>query len=256
MSESLLRLVGLKKRFGGLQALAGVSLDVEEGIVTSIIGPNGSGKSTVFNIVSGLLAADQGGKYFKGLDVTNFRPHEIKAMGIARTFQHATLFPTLSILENVEMALYTNSETNVIEAMLALPRPRREKRAARERAEAVLAEIGNGQLYPRRFDYPYSCSLGEQRIVEIANVLVSDPELILMDEPTQGLNPVWIAQIIEIIENLKSRQKTILFIEHKMAVVMRIADHIVVLDHGEKIAEGAPAQIRENPEVIKVYLGT
>ena len=222
MSTPLLQVRDLKKRFGGLQALNGVSFDVNRGNVMCVVGPNGSGKSTAFNIVSGILTADAGEVLFRGQRITDLPPHKIQRHGITRTFQDATLFPTLTLLENVEMALYGGSRTSILDAVLALPVVRHERKQARERAEALLAGIGGGQLYPRRFDYPYSCSLGEQRILEIANALASDPELILMDEPTQGLNPEWIGQVLELIEELSERDKTILFIEHKMSVVMKI----------------------------------
>ncbi len=246
---------GLTKRFGGLVALNGVDLALHEGKVMCVIGPNGSGKTTLFNVISGTLRADSGDKRFKGRSITDLPPHKIAGLGIARTFQSTRLFPTLTLLENVELSQFAGSSTSVFEAALCLPRERRERQRARARAEAVLAEVGGGRLYPRRFDYPHTCSLGEQRMVEIANALVTEPSLILMDEPTQGLNPVWIGEMLALIEDLKARHKTILFIEHKMSVVMRISDWVAVLNHGEKIAEGTSQDIRDNPDVIRVYLG-
>lgn len=220
-----------------------------------VIGPNGSGKTTLFNIISGLLQADSGKICFKGIEVQGEAPHKIAELGIGRTFQSARLFPRLTILQNIEVPQYTGSRTNLFDALFCMPRERRERKAVREKAEQLLGEIAGGRLYPRRFDYPHTCSLGEQRILEIVRVLALDPDLILMDEPTQGLNPVWVAETIELIEEIKARKKTILLIEHKMSVVMQVADWVMVLHNGQKISAGTPEQVRGDPAVIEAYLG-
>ena len=246
---------GVTKAFGGLVALDGVGFGVPKGEVVSVIGPNGSGKTTLFNIVSGLLAADSGSVVLDGSEIAGRAPHRIAEMGLARTFQNARLFPNLTLLQNIELPQYTGSRVTVFDALLSSPRARDEQKAVRAAAEALLAEVGGGRLFPRRFDYPESCSLGEQRILEIIRVLAMRPSVLLMDEPTQGLNPTWVAEMLELIEDIQRRGVTILLIEHKMSVVMRLADKVVVLNTGRKIAEGTPDEVRKNRLVIQAYLG-
>jgi len=255
MPTALLSVAEISKYFGGLVALDGVSLELAAGQVLCLIGPNGSGKTTLFNIISGLLGADQGVVRYKGVEIQNQVAHQIAALGIGRTFQSARLFPNLTILQNIELPQHARSRATVLDVLLCRRRERAERRAVRDRAERLLGEVAEGRLYPRRFDYPNTCSLGEQRILELIRVLALEPELILMDEPTQGLNPVWIREMLEIVEEIRSRGKTILLIEHKMSVVMRLSDQVVVLNSGRKIAEGTPEQVRTNPVVIEAYLG-
>lgn len=246
---------GVAKSFGGLRALDDVSLDVDEGKIVCVIGPNGSGKTTLFNIISGLLDADHGSITFRGAELMGRPPHEIARRRLARTFQHARLFANLNLLQNVELPQYAGSHVSYFHTIFFGARERRERKAVREEAERLLAEVAGGRLYPRRFDYPHTCSLGEQRILEIIRVLAMKPAMILMDEPTQGLNPAWVAEILDLIEEIRRRKVTILFIEHKMSVVMKISDRVVVLNSGRKIAEGGPEQVRRNPAVIQAYLG-
>jgi branched-chain amino acid transport system ATP-binding protein len=232
-----------------------VSFALSRGEVLCLIGPNGSGKTTLFNIVSGLLPPSSGTIHFKGVPIHGLAAHRIAAAGIGRTFQSARLFPSLTIFENLLLPQFVRSGTNVFDVLLTRAAERREREEVRERAERLLRELAGGRLYERRFDYPSTCSLGEQRMIELMRVLALDPELVLMDEPTQGLNPVWIAEMLRLIEDVRARGKTILLVEHKMSVVMRISERIVVLNSGRKICEGPPDVVRNDPQVLHAYLG-
>jgi branched-chain amino acid transport system ATP-binding protein len=255
MSEPILTVRDVSKRFGGLAALTDVSFNVRCGGVQSIIGPNGSGKTTLFNIISGLLRSDRGEIRLREQPIQNRASHEIARLGIGRTFQDTRLFPNLTLLQNIELAGYKDSRTGLIHVLVGAPSARSERKAVRERAEQLLGEIGGGRLYPRRFDLPHTCSLGEQRILELIRVLALDPEIVMMDEPTQGLNPTWVKEMLGLIEEIRARGKTILFIEHKMSVVMRISDRVLVLNSGRVISEGTAQEVRHDPRVIEAYLG-
>jgi branched-chain amino acid transport system ATP-binding protein len=232
-----------------------VSFGLGRGEVLCLIGPNGSGKTTLFNIVSGLLPPTSGKIRFKHAEIQGLASHRIAAAGIGRTFQNARLFPNLTILENLVLPQYVRSGTGVLDVLMTRAGERRERKAVGARAESLLGELAGGRLFSRRFDYPTSCSLGEQRMIEIMRVLALDPELVLMDEPTQGLNPVWIAEMLRLIEDVRGRGKTILLVEHKMSVVMRVSERIVVLNSGRKICEGPPDIVRNDPQVLHAYLG-
>ena len=251
----LLGIAGITKRFGGLTALDAVSFDLARGEVLCLIGPNGSGKTTLFNIVSGLIAPDAGTVRLHGREIQDLPSHAIAAAGIGRTFQNARLFPGLSILENLCLPQFVRSRTGVFSALLCAKRERMERAAVKARAEQLLGELAGGRLHPWRHTHPDTCSLGEQRMIEVMRVLALDPELVLMDEPTQGLHPTWVKEMLNLIEDVRRRGKTILVVEHKMSVVMRISDRIVVLNSGRKISEGAPEQVRNDPEVLRAYLG-
>jgi ABC-type branched-subunit amino acid transport system ATPase component len=251
----LLGVDGVSKSFGGLSALDQVSFAVAPGEVVCLIGPNGSGKTTLFNIVAGLLKPDAGTIAFAGEGIAGLPPHAIAARGVARTFQHARLFGDLTILDNLLVPQFVHSCTGLLDALLCRPRAHREQRRMRERAETLLQELAGGRLFHRRFDYPDSCSLGEQRMIEIMRALALEPRLLLMDEPTQGLNPVWVAEVLALIAEVRRRGMTILLIEHKVSLVMRISDRIVVLNAGRKISEGPPDFVRADPEVLRAYLG-
>ena len=253
--DSILQVKEVSKRFGGLAALTGVSVEVARGKITALIGPNGSGKTTLFNVICGLLPSDDGAVVFDGAPITGLAPHAIVSRGLGRTFQQARLFPSLTILENLQVAQHSRGAVGIAGVLAGVRRERQERERTRRRAEELLGELGEGQLYPRRHDYPQHLSLGQQRIVEVARVLAADPTCILADEPTGGLNPVWVESLVAIVEKIRAWGKTVMLIEHKMSVVMSLADHVVALNFGEKIAEGPPSDVRRDRAVIDAYLG-
>ena len=246
---------GVSKSFGGLAALSEVSLTIEPGEIYALIGPNGAGKSTLFNVVSGLVPADRGTIRIDGAPIGHLKPHRIVAKGVARSFQAVRLFNNLSILDNVEVANSSRMQATLGGILAGLPGERGERRALRERAETLLATLADGQLFPRRFDRPSELSTGQQRMLEIIRTLISEPKIILLDEPTGGLNPVWIRGVVALIRSIRDQGRTIFLIEHNMGVVMDIADRVAVLHFGEVIADAAPEAVRRDPAVIDAYLG-
>ncbi len=253
-SGPLLAVDGLTVRFGGLVALRSVALTVPAHSVLAVIGPNGSGKSTLFNAVTGLVPADQGSIRFASTEIAGRPPHVVLERGIARTFQNIRLFPNLTVLENILIGMHSRLHTGAVEALLCLPRTRREEHEAREHALEILAVFGN-RLLPRVDHVVSSLSYANRRRVEIARALASAPTLLLLDEPTAGMNPAETLELADQIKSLNRLGLTIVLIEHKLDVVVNLADKVVVLDHGEKIAEGSPAEIRRDDEVIRAYLG-
>ena len=251
---ALLEVRGLTKRFGGLTAVAAVDLSVEAGEIVSVIGPNGAGKTTLFELVSGNLAPDAGSVRFQGVDLVGKPPHAIARLGVVRTFQASRVFAHLTVLENVLVGAHGRIRYGFLGALLRPPRVARAEKEARVRALASLALFGS-RLAPRADDFVITLSFANRRRTEIARALAAEPALLLLDEPAAGMNPSEKREIAGHIRDIRARGHTVLLIEHHMQTVMDISDRVVVLDHGEKIAEGAPAEIRENPRVVEAYLG-
>ena len=251
---SILSTVSTTKVFGGLMAVSDVSIDVAPKSIVSIIGPNGAGKTTFFNMLTGLYKPTAGRILFDGADVTARRPDIITSLGLARTFQNIRLFSTMTALENVMVGRHARMNAGLFGSILRTPSVRREEVDVTEKAREMLTYVGlSKDLHEQT---AANLSYGDQRRVEIARALASEPKMLLLDEPTAGMNPQESAQLTEFMDQLRRElDLTILLIEHDMKVVMGVSEHIWVLDHGEKIAEGVPDEIRNNDRVIEAYLG-
>ncbi len=252
--KPLLEIRGLAKAFGGIQAVKSLDLTVMPGSIVAIIGPNGSGKTTFFNLVTGLIRPDAGRVLLAGDDITGLGPHVIVKRGIARTFQNLRLFANMTLMENVLVGTHTRTSTGAVGAVIRPPRVRREEAAARERVLDILTIFGN-RLMPRVLHLARTLSYANRRRLEIARALVTEPVLLLLDEPTAGMNPTETLELTDQIRSLRERGVTILLIEHKLNVVNEIAEKVIVLDHGDKIAEGTPEEVHRNEEVLRAYLG-
>jgi branched-chain amino acid transport system ATP-binding protein len=252
--DAILDSANVSKVFGGLVAVDDVTFRVPRRSIVSIIGPNGAGKTTFFNMLTGLYKPSGGWIAFEGRDITGARSDRILAAGMARTFQNIRLFATMTALENVMVGEHARMRAGLFGSIVRLPSVRREEKLAREKAAEILEFVG---LRPNQVNQmAVNLAYGDQRRVEIARALASDPKMLLLDEPTAGMNPNESARLTEFMQTLRDeRGLTILLIEHDMKVVMNVSEYITVLDHGEKIAEGKPEEVRGNPRVVEAYLG-
>jgi branched-chain amino acid transport system ATP-binding protein len=251
---ALLEARGIVKQFGGLTAVDNVDFAVPQRSIVSIIGPNGAGKTTFFNCMTGLYKPTAGKVTFNGKDITAKSPHEVTQAGIARTFQNIKLFKTMTVIENVQVGRHCRMRGRITGSILRTPFVRREEREVEERARELLYLVG---LRRRHQDLAANLPYGDQRRLEIARALASDPQLLLLDEPTAGMNPQESAELTALMEKLRADQGiAVLLIEHDMKVVMNVSDHITVLAEGQRIAAGSPQEVRTNPRVVEAYLGS
>lgn len=250
---ALLEVSKLVKSFGGIAAVRDISVSIQESSISAIIGPNGAGKTTLFNLLTGIYQPDSGTINFNGRSLIGLRPDQVNDAGIARTFQSIRLFPTMSVLENVMVGMHTRLKISLFHTLLRTKAFKDQEVHVQEKASGLLNFVGLSRMGDEiSRNLPY----GDQRRLEIARALASDPKLILLDEPTAGMNPQETSEAMALFRRVRDELGiTVVLIEHDMKVVMGISEHIAVLDYGQKIAEGNPLEIRNNPRVIEAYLG-
>jgi branched-chain amino acid transport system ATP-binding protein len=252
MSNSLLEVRSLSRSFGGLKAVNEVSFTVNQGSIKSVIGPNGAGKTTLFNLISGMLPCDSGVVLQNGREITRLQPYRIAELGISRTFQTTKLFSRMTVAENVMVGRHSRTRAGFLSGVLNLPWTWKEEREIRERSLQLLDALG---LADAADQLASNLPFGKQRLLEIARALATEPSLLLLDEPAAGLNIYETREMADLVLKIRGWGITVLLVEHDMSLVMDISDQIVVLNYGRKVAEGEPAEIQRDPEVIRIYLG-
>jgi branched-chain amino acid transport system ATP-binding protein len=256
-AQAVLEVRGLQKHFGGLYALSGLDMEVREGEIVSVIGPNGAGKSTLFNVITGIYHPDEGNILYRGRSIVGLRPHQVVKLGIARTFQTVRLFPNMTILENAMVGQHCRSRGGLFGSILRTPTVRAEEERIRERAKEALSFFGRRLSGYREQQPAFALSYANRRRLEMARAMATDPQLLLLDEPTAGMNPRETLELRDHIVRMRDELGlTVIVIEHDMRVVKGVSDRVIACDYGQKIAEGTYDEVAHDERVVEAYLGT